>query len=127
MSRGESAAAARVARWRHDAEWNNVVGVCLKCPRGELRVLSSVILMAYPDYGGGAAYGDAYEQGAGFYAAGAENESPNKGGKGSKSGQPVLPVTICQINVLMRETGGEGSFTLDVNQTLICSRVSVEF
>ena len=83
--------------------------------------------MAYPDYGGGAAYGDAYEQGAGFYAAGAENESPNKGGKGSKSGQPVLPVTICQINVLMRETGGEGSFTLDVNQTPICSRVSVEF
>ncbi len=70
--------------------------------------------MAYPDFGGGAAYGDAYEQGAGFYAAGAENESPNKGGKSSKSGQPVIPVTICQINVLMRETGGEGSFTLDV-------------
>jgi hypothetical protein len=70
--------------------------------------------MAYPDFGGGAAYGDAYEQGAGFYAAGAENESPNKGGKNSKSGQPVIPVTVCQIMVLMRETGGEGSFTLDV-------------
>jgi hypothetical protein len=73
-----------------------------------------LFLMAYPDFGGGSAYGDAYEQGAGFYAANAENESPNKGGKSSKSGQPVIPVTICQINVLMRETGGEGSFTLDV-------------
>jgi hypothetical protein len=69
--------------------------------------------MAYPDFGGSAAYGDAYEQGAGFYAAGTENESPNKGGK-SKSSQPIVAVTICQINVLMRETGGEGSFTLDV-------------
>lgn len=70
--------------------------------------------MAYPDFGGGAAYGDAYDQGAGFYAAGAENESPNKGGKGAKN-QPVLAVTIRQINELMREAGGEGSFTLDVS------------
>ncbi len=73
--------------------------------------------MAYPDFGGGSAYGaDAYDQGAGngYYAAGAENESPNKGGKSGKSGQPVIPVTICQINVLMQETGGEGSFTLYV-------------
>jgi len=69
--------------------------------------------MAYPDFGGGAAYGDAYDQGAGFYAAGAENESPNKGGKSAKN-QPVLAVTIRQINELMREAGGEGSFTLDV-------------
>lgn len=101
----------------HDASGTMQSEVALNAARGQVRLLSSVILMAYPDYGGGAAYGDAYEQGAGFYAAGAENESPNKGGKGSKSGQPVLPVTICQINVLMRETGGEGSFTLDVNQT----------
>jgi len=74
--------------------------------------------MAYPDFGGGAAYGDAYDQGAGFYAAGAENESPNKGGKGAKN-QPVLAVTIRQINELMREAGGEGSFTLDVR---VCSQ-----
>ena len=80
--------------------------------------------MAYPDFGGGAAYGNSYEQGAGFYAAGAENESPNKGGKSSKSGQPVIPVTICQINVLMRETGGEGSFTLDVRFWPHCGAVT---
>ena len=56
--------------------------------------------MAYPDFGGGAAYGDAYEQGAGFYAAGAENESPNKGGKSSKSGQPVITTLVAKLTSL---------------------------
>ncbi len=114
---GRRARQPRVALAEHEASETMQSDIALNAARGDVWLLSSVILMAYPDYGGGAAYGDAYEQGAGFYAAGAENESPNKGGKGSKSGQPVLPVTICQINVLMRETGGEGSFTLDVNQT----------
>jgi len=85
--------------------------------------------MAYPDYGGGAAYGDAYEQGAGFYAAGAENESPNKGARVAKVASLFSPSLFAKLTFSCAKLAAkEVSLSMyKPNTTLICSHVSVEF